>query len=383
MMRIRSLISFLGIASSVALICIPDVNAKSTSCCIQEQSFTVKQEVNSFEYPLKKPTIVASRIPRVRFIRSLANLKGKIFISANGKFVADLWDKLYIYDLKSAQLLLSLPDRGNLPTATGGGTLGAVAISPDWSNMTLANLLGNAVVSSLQNGEKLQQISLNGVQNREAIAYSNKLKNILFVGSKGKIQVVDISAGKALGAIKYGNSEIKQVVLDSIKNRFLVISYLWDGIVVWDLSSEKRFEKPFLTISLPKERSGASSIAISPDGNLIAIGFSHETIRVYSTQSKRMLYELSPPSGKRGLRGDYSSVKVLRFSPDSRYLASGYYIAGFAVWDMSKGNLLQRIRIGQGMGTGSETVSQIEFSPDGKFLLTDGEFKINVWEFQD
>ena len=96
-----------------------------------------------------------------------------------------------------------------------------------------------------------------------------------------------------------------------------------------------------------------------------------------------MLHELPPPSGKRGLRGDYSSVQALKFSPDSQYLASGYYKAGFTVWDMNTGSLLQRIKIGRGMGIASESVSQIEFSPNGNLVFTDGDFKINVWKFQN
>ena len=195
---------FWGITSGLALGYIPDVNAKSENCCLQDPNVTFKQKVKSFEGLLTKPTIVAASLPKIQFIKSLANLNGRMFVSADGKFIADLWDKLYIYNLQSNQLFLSLPNSGNLPTAIGGGTLGAVAISPDWSTMTLANLLGSAVVSNLSNGERLQEISLSGVQSGAAMVYSNRSKNILFVGSRGNIQVVNIAAGKVLGAIKYG-----------------------------------------------------------------------------------------------------------------------------------------------------------------------------------
>jgi WD40 repeat protein len=85
------------------------------------------------------------------------------------------------------------------------------------------------------------------------------------------------------------------------------------------------------------------------------------------------LYELPP------LRS--VGVKSLKFSPDNRYLVSGHIYKGFRVWDIKTKKLIQQVK---GMGTGSDTVSQIEFSPDGTLLfsLDDGN-KISIWKLQN
>ena len=370
---------FLIFAGSM-LGCAFELNAKSENCCLQDSTDISRQARQFSESLTKKQITIASSIPKVQFLGSLDKLDGRILVNRNGKFLATLRSKLSIYNLGSNQLVSRLPNKGDLSNVS---SISAVAISPDWATMAIGSVNSQLLIRDVQNGQVLQKIPISGVRNERAIAYSDKSSNILFVGSRGNVEVVDVAAGKILGSIKYGNSEVKEIVVDSIQNRFLAVSYLFDGVIVWDVLGKKGLNNPALKLPLPKEPSGASSIGISPDGNLLAIGFSYETIRVYSIKSGRMLHELPPPSGKRGLRGDYSSVQALKFSPDSQYLASGYYKAGFTVWDMNTGSLLQRIKIGRGMGIASDSVSQIEFSPNGNLVFTDGDFKINVWKFQN
>ena len=377
--KFRVLQGLLGIVAGLIFSYTLDVNAKSENCCLRVSTDTLIQEMKSSQVLSTKPIIIALSTPKVKFLGSLDELDGRIFVSLNGKFLATLGSKLAIYNLQANQLVGRLPDSGDLSNV---GSISAVAMSPNWTTMAIGSVNSQLLIRNVQNGQVLQQLPISGVQNERAMTY-NKSSNILFVGSRGNIEVVDVAAEKVLGSIKYGKSEVKEIVLDTIQNRFLAVSYLWDGVIVWDILNGKGLNEPALKVPLPDAASGASSIAISPDGKFLAIGFSYETIRVYSIQSGRMIYELPPPSGKSGLRGDYSSVKALKFSPDSRYLASGYYAAGFTVWDMKTGGLLQRIKIGQGMGIASESVNQIEFSPNGNFLFTDGNFKINVWKFQD
>jgi WD40 repeat protein len=143
-----------------------------------------------------------------------------------------------------------------------------------------------------------------------------------------------------------------------------------DQLRFWDTTSGKMLKE--LTAlgdlkhdGLPPLR--ASSLAVSPDGTLIAVGGSGTAagsgiirmdensffeIRIHDTQSGEVAWS-------KVVRGGF--MHQLAFSPDSRFLASDT-LDGVKLWDAKTGELKQTLKPGSG------TVWALAFSPDNRLL---------------
>jgi WD40 repeat protein len=98
------------------------------------------------------------------------------------------------------------------------------------------------------------------------------------------------------------------------------------------------------------------SVAISPDGRLVASGFLYEGIKVWEVDSGVPL---------RSLRGHTASVNSIAFSPDSQWLVSGSRDRTIKLWDVYAGH---EIRTLESEDCGE--VRAVTFSPDGLWLAS-------------
>ena len=98
------------------------------------------------------------------------------------------------------------------------------------------------------------------------------------------------------------------------------------------------------------------SVAISPDGRLVASGFLYEGIKVWEVDSGVPL---------RSLRGHTASVNSIAFSPDSQWLVSGSRDRTIKLWDVYAGH---EIRTLESHDCGE--VRAVTFSPDGLWLAS-------------
>src|SRR5712692_5360326 len=108
-----------------------------------------------------------------------------------------------------------------------------------------------------------------------------------------------------------------------------------------------------------------NSIAISPDGKLLACGSGDNTVK---------LWDLLTGQELRTLTGHSSTVYSLVISPDGQLLASGSYDSTIKVWDLRTGQELRTL-IGH-----SNYVYSLAISPDGQLLASGGTDKtIKLW----
>jgi WD40 repeat protein len=128
-------------------------------------------------------------------------------------------------------------------------------------------------------------------------------------------------------------------------------------IHVWDLASgtvTKTFTTP----------ASVNAIALSPDGNTLAVGMTVNDIS---------LYNFSDFSSAGTLGGHTGAVTTLAFSPDSKELASGSADKSVHIWKIA--NATSLITLPQG-----NSVTSVAFSPDNVTVCSgDSNAVIKIW----
>jgi WD40 repeat protein/tetratricopeptide (TPR) repeat protein len=102
-------------------------------------------------------------------------------------------------------------------------------------------------------------------------------------------------------------------------------------------------------------RDYARSVAISPDGRLVATGFLYEGIKIWEVDTGIPVHSL---------RGHASSVNSVAFSPDSQWLASASRDREIKLWDVYTGQEFLTLSGHDG------EVNAVTFSPDGQWLAS-------------
>lgn len=113
------------------------------------------------------------------------------------------------------------------------------------------------------------------------------------------------------------------------------------------------------------------SIAFSPDGSTVALGYSNFEIAVLEARTLKPLTVL---------KSFKDLVQSLAFSPDGKYLAAGGFWKDPTVrlWNTETWELVQELE------KHSKGVRSLAFHPNGKQLLTGGyDAKLHVWNTSD
>jgi WD40 repeat protein len=118
-----------------------------------------------------------------------------------------------------------------------------------------------------------------------------------------------------------------------------------NSVVVWDVDTHGR-------TFVVKETSGISSIAYSPDGNMLAIGTA-KVVKLLDPASGAVLQELS---------GHKNTIRSLAFTPDGKQLVTGGNDRTVNLWNLKTGEVEHSISDFQANVVG------VAISPDGKWL---------------
>lgn len=236
-----------------------------------------------------------------------------------------------------------------------------VAVSPDGRYFAIAGNDKACHMWRFDNGKKVHNIELNsGVY---SVAFSADSRMLAVGDAEGYIRIYEVETGEELIKPFKAHSNYVGTLTFSNDGKILVSSSYEDTLSIWNADSFE-FIKP---LTLPGYSKG--SHGISSDSRYIFTYVSEELCQVFDWTSGQNVFEFPCKSYRKGVFACGSDCIVLGRSSDS----DGEVLE---VWklgqDMAAGPL-KRIRL-------STYLSDIDVTPDGKYLMTLTAKDIEIWD---
>jgi WD40 repeat protein len=196
----------------------------------------------------------------------------------------------------------------------------------------------------------------------KSVAFSADGRSLVSGSIDGVVRVWPLADGKASQrSISAHNGAVTAALFTP--NGGQIASRGGDGTIkIWDSSTGALLR----TFQVGKPPGGSCSLAVSPDGRLIAAGTVNREIKLWS---------LADGTELRSLTGHAGAVNAVAFSPDGRTVASGSTDKTIKLWDVTSGREL-------GTLTGhTSSIACLAFSPDGQTLASGGgDRTIRLWD---
>jgi WD40 repeat protein len=327
--------------------------------CIE--SYGVPDTINIID--VKKKIILKTFPAAEGRIRAVAfSPDGKSIISGSGDNKKD--SQLRVWNAASGELKKTFSFR--LPVQS-------VAFSPD-GKYAAAGTYEEVAIFEVATWEKKRTIK--GVKDAQLVVFSPDSRFLAYTNNREYIhgveshivgiEIVDMASGERIRRLSRDAEQVRSAAFSSTRHEIIA-----SGIRLshWDMNIGKRARATFL-----KDSSGKAVIldAVSPDAKY-AIEYYLDNdirgIRLWDISTEKMVHQF-PKGG--------TSVELVRFSHDGRYLLTGSWDGELAIWD-----LYNRRKVNTFLGKHRERVTSLAFSPDGKFAFSgsvsdDGTIK--MWD---
>lgn len=180
---------------------------------------------------------------------------------------------------------------------------------------------------------------------------------LMAVGNnRGKVRLWDATTGKETATLEVNDHAVRQVAI-SPDGRWLAAGGVDRPVTLWRIADRK------LVHDTGEERPWA--FGFSPDGRTLALAGADGKVAMHALGKSA-----APPGVDHG-----AAVRVLRYSDDGRWLATGGLDHRIRLWDAATGELRQTL-------SGHEdAISDIAFSPDARLIATTArDSTARLWE---
>lgn len=169
-------------------------------------------------------------------------------------------------------------------------------------------------------------------------------------------------AGKKKSVVLSGHDLTVQAVALSADGKIAVTGSIDTTLRIWNAVSGKQLHKL-------GARGSYSAVAISPDARFVASDWNTSDIRLVDVKSGKRWGKL--------LKGHSESIASLAVSPDGKLLASGSADHSVRIWNIAKRELAVIPMVHGG------PVHSVAFSADGKYLVSGSDdFTAKVWNVE-
>jgi len=254
---------------------------------------------------------------------------------------------------------------GSFPVTTNSvGPDAWAAFSPDDKTLATTGADGTALWNAAT-GRQIRSLpaDLGAV---DSVAFSPDGKT-LATGEADGTGLWNVTTGRQVGRLPVGNDDTAYSVFSPDgKTLATVVGISGEAsstAQLWNVATGRQIR------SFPID-TGVFSVALSPDGNTLAIGEAGST-ELWNVTTGQQISSLGQPTGSIYVPDDIWSVA---FSPDGKTLATGDADGTVKLWKVATGQQISSFP------TGSDTVFSVAFSPDGKTLATgDDDDTARLW----
>jgi WD40 repeat protein len=252
------------------------------------------------------------------------------------------------------------------PLLQTDGEVKTLAFSPD--GRTLATVTGHGSLTLWDVGSRSRlhgPLSAGWGWLLVGVGFSRDGATLATAGEERGVRLWDAATGAGLGQLGTGLGA-SDLALSA--DGALIASTRTEpgGAEIWDLATRTSIATVDGTPYTDLLGRSDLSLALSPDGRILAVGGMGKVVRLWDVRSRQLLHELD-----QGGNGAFT----LEFSPDGRTLVVSGFEPVASLWDVASGT-----QIGSLTDVGARR-AMIDLSPDGRrLLMTHGNGEGAVWD---
>jgi WD40 repeat protein len=263
------------------------------------------------------------------------------------------------------------------------GRIHGLSFSPDGQSLASASEDGDVRVWNLVPSRHSRVIGVHklpvfGVAwspDRQQLAVGTGSESIDSTSTDAIVAIRELASGKLMRELRAGTGRVLGLAF-SADGRTLATGCYDSYLRLWDANSGHllRELKGVPSDLTHYSRKAIGTLAISPDGTMIAAGFGSPSLHQSDYKQVAKVWDLASGRELVQLDGHVNTICSVAFSPDGKMLATASDDQQVKLWLVSGWKMIRPL-------TGAERFKSVVFSRDGQWVVAGGETgTITIWE---